>query len=715
MGTQPRSIARSIKYVYLAFLTSLFGVLFASPALAADQDSSEADDKMELEEVIVTARKREESLQEFAGSVTALSGDMFNVNVINHMQDLRNMVPNLYLDEDLGGASTVKIFIRGIGIDNPAVSFDSPVGIYVDGVYHARAFGALSDLYDIERVEFLRGPQGTLYGRNNSAGALRVMTKKPLLDKVEAGGTIGYGTESQVNVSGYWSTPIVEDSVGLRLAFSSRNNDGFMTETNTGNRFKFDDRISGRASLLFTPNERWEINWRGDFSSDEGTGSLASSIAPAFNTDDDIYTATLNITPDNSLDVWGTSLDLFREGNSFDFVSVTAYRAIDMANLNGDADGTPLTLLEGRTQTLDQFQFSEEAYFTSSSEVGGRGLEWTAGIFYLHEETEVEQHFAIFRSFGFPELDTQFFDQDIDSLAAYGEADLALTDRLTLTGGLRYTDESKDVVVNSYSPDGSFNFNFMDTYSTNKWTWKAGLDYVVTEDFFVYATVGTGFRSGGIGINPQARDIESITGDIFGPEEAQSYEAGFKSTLFDGAVTFNASYYYVDYTSLQLAVLSTDGITVATPDATVHGLEAELSAMITDGLTLNATLGTQKDDIKDSDKQLKNTPSWQGRIGLIYTNNLPDDRGGFTLSGDVSYTDDYFASTANSILVEGYPMFNAMARWDSSGGRWAVSVSGRNLSGEYYPIHGFKIIPGLLDNEFPNYPRRWLAEVHFYY
>jgi len=202
MGTQPRSK----KYVFLTFLASLLGVFIVSPVLAADQASVEADNEMILEEVIVTARKREESLQEFAGAITALSGDMFSENVINHMQDLRNMVPNLYLDEDLGGQSTVKIFIRGIGIDNPAVSFDSPVGIYVDGVYHARAFGSLTDLYDIERIEFLRGPQGTLYGRNNSAGALRVMTNKPVLDKVEAGATIGYGTESQVNLRGFWKT-----------------------------------------------------------------------------------------------------------------------------------------------------------------------------------------------------------------------------------------------------------------------------------------------------------------------------------------------------------------------------------------------------------------------------------------------------------------------------------------------------------------------------
>jgi iron complex outermembrane receptor protein len=628
---------------------------------------------------------------------------------------LRNMVPNLYLDEDLGGSSTVKIFIRGIGIDNPAVSFDSPVGIYIDGVYRARAFGSLTDLYDIERMEFLRGPQGTLYGRNNSAGALRVITNKPVLDKVEAGASIGYGTESQVNLRGFWNMPIVEDSVGLRVSLTSNSNDGFMTETITGGRYKKDDRITGRAALRFVPSDSWEIYLRGDFFTDDGTGSLASSVVPAFNTDDDIYTATLNRTPENTMDVWGTSLDLFREGENVDFTSITAYRSVDFVNLDGDADGAPLALLEGVTQTLDEFQFTEEAFFTSSSEIGDRGVDWTAGVFYLHEETEVEQQFDIFTAFGRPPGDTQFFDQDIDSIAAFGEADLAINDRLTLTGGLRYSDESKDVVVNSFSPDGTFNFDFADEYSTSKWTWKAGLDYVVTDDFFVYATAGTGFRSGGIGINPQAKDVETITADIFGPEEALSYEAGFKSTFLDGAMTLNANYFYVDYTALQLGILNTDGITVISPDATVHGLEAELSAVLMDGLTLNANLGTQKGNIKNSDLELKNTPEWQGRIGLIYTTALAGERGGITLSGDVSYTDDYFGSTENQIFIEGYTTVNAMARWDSTGGHWGVSISGRNLTDEYYPIHGFKIVPNLLDNEFPNYPRRWLAELHLYY
>jgi len=703
------------QYRVSAFLASAFCGLMCVPVTTTVLAADEAASELVIEEIIVTARKREENLQTFAGSITALDGDMFSAQLVAHMQDIRNLVPNLYLDEDLSGQSTVKIFVRGIGIDNPAVSFDSPVGIYIDGVYQARAFGSLTDLYDIERIEFLRGPQGTIYGRNNSAGALRVITNAPKLDLFETGATLGYGTKSQFNANAFMNAPIIEDKLALRMVFGYKENDGFMTENITQTKFKFDDKISGRAALRYVPNEQWEVTWRADVTSDDGIGSVASSVAPQFNTDNDIYTVTLNRIPDNTMDVWGTSLDIYREGESVDFTSITAYRSVDFENFDGDADGAPLSMLEGVIQTLDEYQFTQEAFFTSSSEVGGRGFDWTAGIFYLHEETEVQQQFDIFTFVGRPSGDDQFFDQDIDSLAGYGEVDLAINDRLTLTGGLRYTDESKGVVVNSFSPDGSFNFDYEDEYSTSKWTWKAGIDYVVTDDFFVYAMAGTGFRSGGIGINFQAKTVEEIASDIFAPEEAMSYEGGFKSTFLDGAMSLNASYFYVEYDGLQLAVLSNDGVTVAQPDGDVQGLEAEMTWQITDGLVMNATLGTMKDKIKNSDLVLKNTPDWQGRIGLTYTTDLGNERGGITIAGDVSYMDDHFITTENTILIDGYALLNAMARWDAASGHWGLSVSCRNCADEYYPIHGFKIVPGLLDNEFPNYPRRWLAELHLYY
>lgn len=677
-------------------------------SLAAAQTSSDGPSYIP-EEIIVTARKREESLQEFAGALTAISSDQFGAAQLVNMQDIRDLVPNLYLEEDLGGATTTKIFVRGIGIDNPDVSFDSPVGIYIDGVYHARAFGSLSDLHDVERIEFLRGPQGTLYGRNNSAGALRVVTKRPSLEETEAGASLGFGTEGQIDASAYWSVPVQQGKSGFRASLSTRQNDGFMTETTTGRKFKNDDLISGRASFLTLPNDQWELVLRGDFLINEGVGSLASSIVPGFNADDDIYTATLNLTPENSLDVFGTSITASRQGERFNLTSITAYRDIKMRNTGGDADGTPLSLLEGALQNLDEYQFSEEIFISSA---GKSTVDWTAGLFFLREENEIEQSFNVFPAI-FGPATTQFSTLETDSFALYAEADFAASERVTLTVGLRYSDESKEVDFDSFNNDGTFGFAFADKVTEDRVTYKAVVDFAATDDVFLYASASTGFRSGGIGLNPAARSTANVVNDIFEPETAMSYEAGVKSSFLDGRVQFNATYFYVEYEELQLAVAGAGGITVNTPDANVHGFEGELTANISEQFSLNATIGTQSDDIKESDLELKNTPDWQARLGATYSADLPG--GSLSFSADLSYTDDYFASTANSITVDSHPLANAVLRWTSESERWAVSVSGKNLTDEYYPIHGFRIIPGLLDNEFPNHPRRWLATVYFTY
>jgi iron complex outermembrane receptor protein len=683
--------------------------IFTAPQIAfAQSTSAGTQSNNAVDEIVVTARKREESLQEYAGAITAITSDSLETNQIVSMQDIRGLVPNLYIEEALGGATTPKIFARGIGIDNPDVSFDSPIGIYIDGVYHARAFGSLSDLYDVEQVEFLRGPQGTLYGRNNSAGALRVITKKPTLDHVEAGGSIGFGTKKQVNANAYLSMPLIEDKLGLRVSVARRGNDGFMREANTGQKLKQDDLWNGRASLMYVPNDEWEAVLRADVSDNSGIGSSSSSTVPAFNADDDLFTVVSNLVPANSLKVAGTSLTVNRAGEVFDFTSVTAYRNIRMKNTGGDADGTPLSLLEGAVQNLNAHEITQEAYVTASS----GSIDWTAGVFYMHELNKVQQSFNVFPNV-FGPATTQIIRHETDAFSIYGEADLAVSDALTLTGGLRYTDESKSAVLDSFNNNGSFGFDFEDEIGLSKLTWKLGADYVVSDDFFLYASASTGFRSGGFGFNPAARSAANIVNDTFGPEEALSFEGGFKKNFNDGRVQLNATYFYVEYDSLQLAVAGAGGITVNTPDASVHGLEAEMTARLMDGLTLNATLGTQFDTIKESDLALKNTPGWQGRLGLTYNTSMAN--GNVTLAGDISYTDDYTVSTANTVFVDAHPMLNAMVRWDAPSENWGVSLTGKNLTDEFYPTLGFKIIPGLLDTVFPNNPRRYMASLHFKY
>jgi len=670
----------------------------------ADESSLAAESNHTL---VITARKRTESLQEYAGAATAIGGDDFSTNLIDNLQDLRNLVPNLYLEEGLSGGSTTKVFIRGIGMDNPDSSFDSPVGIYVDGVYHARPFGALTDLYDVERVEFLRGPQGTLFGRNNSAGALRVISKRPVLDSVESELSVGVGNESQLNTNLFVNLPLQESVSALRFAISSRQNDGFMTELNSGKKAFIDDVIKGRATALFALSEQWELVVRADYMNEKSGGALSSSIVPAFNTDDDIYTASLSFAPAGSLKVLGTSFDLTHESDQFDFTSITAYRSVTNRSMN-DPDGTPLALLEALIQNLDEYQFTEEAYITTD----GDTVDWTAGIFMLREKNDSKSSFNVFPAV-FGPATTQLTTLDTEAFAIYAEADFKLSERLTLTTGLRYTDESKEVMFESFNNDGSFGFDFSEKLSVDKTTWKIAMDYVFSDDLFAYFSAGTGFRSGGIGINPAARDVASVVSDIFEPETAESYETGFKSSFLDNTVTFNATYFYVNYQKLQLAVAGVGGVTVNTPDARVNGLEAELSAKISDGFSVDFTLGTQNDNIVNSDLELKYTPDKQARLGLIYTNSLPNNSGEITFAGDVSYTDDYFMSTANSILIEGFSLVNLMAKWESVDGRLVASLSAKNINDKYYPTAGFRIVPNLLDTQYPNRGRTWLASVRY--
>jgi len=704
-------LKQSKKTILMASVTTI-SMLSVAQVASAQDSAPETQSVRVRDEIIVTARKRDESLQEYAGAITAITSSSLENNQIVNIQDIRGLVPNLYIEEALSGATTPKIFVRGIGMDNPVASFDSPIGIYIDGVYHARAFGSLSDLFDVQQVEFLRGPQGTLYGRNNSAGALRVTTNKPNLDTVEAGGSAGFGTKKQFNAQAYLSVPVIEDKLAFRLAASRRGNDGFMRDQNTGQKLKQDDLWSGRGSILFTPNEQWEIIARSDFLKNDGIGSSSSSVVPAFNTDDDLFTVVSNTVPNDSLEVAGTSLTVNRKGDAFDFTSISAYRNIDLSLLGGNADGTTIPLLEGLKQKLNGHEYTQEAFLTG--ETGA--VNWTAGVFYIHELNKTEQIFNIFPHVPrFGPATTQFIRQETDAIAIYGEADVAISEQLTLTGGLRYSDESKKVQIDSFNNDGSFGFDLFDEIEVGKATWKLGANYAVSDELFVYATAGTGFRSGGIGVNTGARSAAAVISDKFDPEEALSFEAGFKKSFADNRVQFNANYFFVEYDSLQLAVAGAGGITVTTPDASVHGLEAELTAQLTDDFTLNMTLGTMNDKVKNSTAELKETPAWQGRVGLTYNKSLPNNNGQVTLAGDVSYMDDYFVDTNNNVTVEAHPMVNGMVRWDSESGQWGVSLSGKNLSNEFYPTHVFRIVPNLLDTVFPNSPRRYMASLHFKY
>lgn len=657
--------------------------------------------------IVVTARKRAENIQKIPTSITALGAEQLIKEGITDLSNITDHVPNLYF-ERFGSGNVTKIFVRGIGVDNSVFSFDSPIGIYVDGVYFARALGSVLELPDVERIEFLRGPQGTLYGRNNTAGSLRVITKKPLLDEAEAMVQGAFGSKDQLNFQGMVSAPLIEDKLGARLVVSTKNTlDGWMKNLTTGEDALKDDLLTVRGSLLFAPSDRFEMIVRGDYLDDKFVAGGASSFVN--NPDNDLYTFEANFNPSgNKTEAWGTSAETRWSAGGADFTSIAAYRELSVI-AEADADGTTQSRFQVPRQRLDEYQFTEELFATWDWAFGDIETEWTAGAFYLFENNKFEWSLEIL-SFLFGPPGVQFFDQDTNSAAGFLEVNTRLTDRLTITTGARYTYENKDMHVDGFTAAGAPAFTFDDDISAYRWTWKASADYAVTDNFLAYFQAGTGFRSGGF--DGSARNEAQVLAGAFGPETAFSVEGGFKSEWLDRRVRLNAAYYYVDYEGLQFAITTSAGIAATNVNGRVHGLEAELSAFLTDKFRIDATFGTQFDKIDSSTLALKNTPEFQGRLGMTYTTPAPKIGGTLTLAGDISYTDDYHTSTSNDpvTLIDGYELANASLSYQTENARWTLAITGRNLTDQEYPSHMFNI-PGLAQVALPTPGRRYLATV----
>lgn len=664
-----------------------------------------------LEEVIVTAQKREQSLQQVPAAVSAITSSDLDKPTMTNLQDIKALVPNMYMEEALSAATTPKLFMRGVGVDNQVFSFDTPIGIYVDGVYYARVTGALVDLFDIERIEVLRGPQSVLYGRNNSVGTIRVITRDPVLEGMELTGSVGYGSKDQTNFGGTVSIPLVANTLGMRLSASRRTNDGWMKNLSTGERFQNDDIVAFRGSLLYQANDDWRIYLRGDYMLDESDPRQGSNFL--VNPDDDIYTfeSSPGVRFVNEVEPWGTSLDIAGSFGDVDVHSITAYRELRYRNAN-DVDGrSDVRSFEVDQQDLDEDQFTQEVYF-SGDRLGSLDIDWVAGAFYFQEDNLFQWALRIFAP-----PTTQVFDQDTESTAGYIHGSLPVTDRMRLSGGLRYTDESKKMTAIQFLPDGTLNtgFNFSDEITASEWTWQAAADYDLNDDTLLYVRGGTGFRSGGF--NGSARDIPSIETGGFDIEEALSVEGGVKSDLFDGQLRLNTAYFWVEYTGLQFAVTQSDGtITTTNVEATVHGLEVEARAAPVEGLEITGTIGTMNDDIKNSDLELKNSPTFTGNLGMNYTFPFRPDGGSFTLGGDVTYRTDSFNDTNNGPFTNtgDYEIVNAFVRYETPGKHWALTLAGLNLTDQFVNIHTFNIAGGFISSvHFPNTPRRWLLTLRY--
>ena len=689
-----------------AGLAVLAGGLGAAPAIAQAGDD---EDARRLGAVTVTAQRVSENLQDVPVAVTALNAEALEDRQVADLLDLQAQVPNINMATNTGTANAARIFLRGVGEDESRGAVDQAVGIYVDGVYVGRSVGSLFDVVDLSSIEVLRGPQGTLYGRNTIGGAIKLTSVRPQFENSgDVRATVG--NQGRYDLRGTGNLQLAP-ATAVRFTGLLRERDGFFDLNPNGARSAEGREDLGRlhifaarASLYTEFSPDWSLLVAADQSLDR-SDPVPDSAAPGSDADNNIFTiepigATVCGPTTTALGCFtaydqraqsrGVSATLEGAFGGLAFTSISGYRELEDRLVT--RIGLPFS------QQTDQSQFSQEFTLGQSGE---GTLDWLVGAFYFTEDLTLDSVFV------FPfEIDTS-----TDSVALFGQATYALTDALGLTGGLRYTDESKEFAgANLGLP-----FSRTDTADYENVSYTIGADYRFSEAMLGYLKYATGFKSGG-----WSPDAFSGTA-VFLPVEEEtlnSLEAGIKTDLFNNTVRLNAAAFFNQYEGLQIgATVPGVGFTRFNVDETeIMGLEVEGVWQLTQNLQLNGNLGLLSAEytamngdqargltnngagcpagiVASNNSQiiacalgleLKNAPEYKATLGVLY--QRPFAGGELVFSGDVSFEDETWSLVANSpahALVDVPTLANARVRYVSDAG-WTVAVWGKNLTDEAY-------------------------------
>jgi iron complex outermembrane receptor protein len=631
-----------------ALLTSAL-VAVAAPTAWAQTATVPTETEGALDEIVVVARKREERLQDVPIAVSAFTAADLEKSQTSDIGGLQGAVPNLNIVQGRGSSASANVFIRGIGQPDALQTFDPGVGIYVDGVYLSRIQGALLTLFDVERVEVLRGPQGTLYGKNTIGGAVNVVSRKPG-DELAGRFAASYGRFDALQLNGYLAMPLVEGKLAISAAATYDKRDGTTTDLTTGRKYNDRDTVAGRLIVRATPAEGLEVIIAGDITKIDTALTLGRAEAPLTQTVlagvPPVFTlvpaptGTWNRTVRTSfrgnegqeVNHKGLSLTVNAEATDWlTLTSISAYRVLK-PELFIDIDATQVETGDVKV-FIDQNQFSQEL----QAKVDFDRLKGVVGLYYMRENLSSQQEayaddlFSLL-SARLPITFTRFItdEQKTDSYAAFSQFTYDLTDQFAITAGLRYTKESKDYRRSTFTtssfaglnlpaftiPDAipaPFNTQFGGdgSASWDAWTPSVTLDFKPMDDVLVYATVARGFKSGGFNGRANALADIVITDPVsgqrranltFNPETVWTYEAGLKSTVLDGRLRFNASAFYSDYKNFQARVGGPDAGSFPVINAgklEIYGFEMEALAKPVPALTLAASVGYLSADYKE--------------------------------------------------------------------------------------------------------------------
>jgi iron complex outermembrane receptor protein len=707
---------------WLALLCAgVSGLAIGGGGVAAAQDEPAASE----EEVVVTARRREESLQDVPLAVSAYSGDALDAAGAQDLTAISQTTPNVTLENSRATNSTLTAFIRGVGQQDPVAGFEQGVGIYLDDVYLNRPQGAVLDVYDVERIEVLRGPQGTLYGRNTIGGAVKYVTRRLDRDDPTLRARFAYGSYNQMDAIVSGSLPLT-DTLRVGGAVAGFTRDGFGTNLNTGEENYDKDVFAARVSAEWEPTPTFLVRLAADYTEDDSTARqghrlLAPTLSGDFDTKAGAGTTTA-ITR-NRVEASGAQLHVdWSPAPNWTLRSITAYRE-DESESPIDFDSTPSNAFDAPVVYLNE-QFSQEFQVLYE----GERLAFVGGAYYL-DANAFDAFDVEFGNLGFTSF--TLGDVDTETWAIFGEATWDLTDTLSLTLGGRYTEDERTVhVVRQaflglggspyFGNTGAVNLtapiivsgeevvpNFRGSRTDDAFTPRVILAWEPNPDLNLYASYSQGFKGGGF--DPRGNYANADIREGFLPEFVDSYEVGIKATLFDGRAQANTAIFFADYTDVQIP----GAVTIPGPPgfigtvtnagaAEISGVEFEGTAQFTEALSGALSVGYINAeyteflfggvDISDQ-RDVQNTPDWTGAANLTYA--VPLGNGVIAFSGTASYRGDtqQFENPIPLLDQPGYWLYDAAVYWTSDNDRWRLGLYGRNLSDERYITSGYNF-PG---------------------
>ncbi|MEO8778129.1 MAG: TonB-dependent receptor [Rhodanobacter sp.] len=679
----------------------------AHEATPTSQTPASKKKAVQLQNVTVTAQRRQELVQKVPISITTLDTVQLKHLNVTRLDDMKFVVPNVVIEQNTALNTGLKIFMRGVGQDESMFTAEPAVGLYINDVYIPRMTGAMLSVFDVERIEVLRGPQGTLFGRNATGGAIRYITKKPTGENyLKLDTSLGNFDRRDVRLS--YSTRIGKD-IDVTGAVMTSNRAGFIHDLTDDRYVNNVHQNAARTTVAMPWGDNTYATLNLDYTRDTSGATFAVPVKLDANYNvqpvlGSFYNTRSNTPGSNFLRNFGAALTTDTDLGSVSLRNILSARGLDN-EFYEDLDGTEQTRYH-LYQNQKERSYSYEAQVIS--QLSGP-LSWVGG-FYAFRETNSQPT----RNDIFARGATNYISQQDNAYALYWQGDYAFTDRLKLTTGARYSFEKKDFLVVSVKPDGSQAFTVARRDKWKRPDWRLALDYDFADNVMGYASLTTGFKSGGF--NGRGTTVAAL--GVFNAETLTAYEMGIKSTLLDNRLRFNIDYYRNDYAGIQLSAVDPNGVFSVTnaTGAVLSGVEMDAQAQLTSAWQIGVGFGTidaKYQNYAEINKatfagmDLKDAPKFQWHFTTTYIQPLAN--ADLVWSAALKYTDKYYENQALSPFIETPTHLDARARisYEPRNAPWSVARWGNNLTNNNISAGGFDIAGLGIAVIYPTVPRTY--------